>query len=176
MNKNDCYYLGKVAKTFGYKGDLSLYLDVDNPHEYENLDSAFFEIKGNLVPFFFKILQIKGNLANVEMQDVKPEKSNELVGAYLYLPLELLPKLDGNKFYFHEIIGFQVFDEIHGNIGYVESVIDNGPQPIFQIRYPENNKEILIPVLDQFIVAVDRKSKHLKLNAPEGLIDFYLAL
>ena len=37
-----------------------------------------------------------------------------------------------------------------------------------------NDKEILLPLFDGLIVHVDRESKQLKVNAPEGLIDLYL--
>ena len=37
-----------------------------------------------------------------------------------------------------------------------------------------NGKEILLPLFDGLIVNVDRESKQLKVNAPEGLIDLYL--
>jgi 16S rRNA processing protein RimM len=35
MNQNDCFYLGYVTKTFGYKGEVVIYLDVDDPSYYK---------------------------------------------------------------------------------------------------------------------------------------------
>jgi 16S rRNA processing protein RimM len=37
-----------------------------------------------------------------------------------------------------------------------------------------NEKEILIPLVDEVILKVDRKKKELHIRAPEGLIDIYL--
>ena len=52
MLKKDCYLLGNIAKTRGFKGELVLFLDVTNPFEYERLESVFVEMNGMLTPFF----------------------------------------------------------------------------------------------------------------------------
>jgi len=83
-----------------------------------------------------------------------------------------LPKLKGNSFYYHEIIGFTVIDEKHGNIGVIEKVLDNQHQDIFSIK--KENKEILIPVADEIIKKVDRKNKVIEIEAPDGLIEIYI--
>jgi 16S rRNA processing protein RimM len=36
------------------------------------------------------------------------EDADAIMGNDIYLPLKMLPKLTGNKFYFHEVIGFEV--------------------------------------------------------------------
>ena len=63
MNISDCYCLGRITKPWGVKGQLVLFLDVDSPDDYLDLDSAFVEIKGQLVPHFFHIDNINGNKA-----------------------------------------------------------------------------------------------------------------
>ena len=103
MDIKDCYYLGRITKPWGTKGQLMLFLDVDNPEEYASLDSAFVETKGQLVPVFFAIDQMNGNKAVATLEDTTPDEAAKLVGHELYLPLTLLPKLTGNQFYFHEV-------------------------------------------------------------------------
>ena len=44
LKKEDSYYLGRITKPFGYKGELSIYLDVDTPEEYRELDGVYVEI------------------------------------------------------------------------------------------------------------------------------------
>lgn len=172
MNIDDCYYLGRITKPWGVKGQLALFLDVDNPSEYAALDSAFVELKGQLVPIFFGIDQLNDNRAIVTLEDTTPDEAAKLVGHDLYLPLSLLPKLTGNKFYFHEVTGFRVVDSQHGDIGKLEQVIEYPAQPLFQVM--KNGTEILIPVIDQVIDRVDRALKTIFITAPNGLIELYL--
>lgn len=172
MNINECYCLGRITKPWGVKGQLVLFLDVDSPEDYLDLDSAFVEIKGQLVPHFFRIDNINGNKAIATFEDLTPEQAGALVGHDLYLPLSLLPKLDGNRFYFHEVIGFRIVDAVHGDIGTLQQVLEYPAQPLFQIM--KNGTEILIPVIDPVIKRVDRQDRTLYIEAPNGLIDTYL--
>ena len=172
MQQKDCYQLGKITKPFGYKGQVIFFLDVDSPEEYSELDSVFVEVKGSLIPYFIKEIIINGNKATVTFEDLTADEAKALVGCDLYLPLEMLPKLTGNKFYFHEVIGWKVIDSEKGDIGNIVSFIEFPAQPLFQIM--KNDKEILIPVIDQIIKKVDRESQSIFIEAPNGLIDLYI--
>lgn len=172
MKIDDCFYLGRISKPWGVKGQVQLFLDVDSPEEYSELDSAFVEIKGQLVPHFFHIDQLNGNRAVVTFDELSPDEALTLVGRELYLPLDLLPKLEGNRFYYHEVVGFRVVDSVHGDIGILDQVLEYPAQPLFRVL--KNGTEILIPVIDQVIDRVDRVLKTIFITAPNGLIELYL--
>ena len=172
MTKDECYYLGRITKPFGFKGEMVLFLDVDSPDDYASLDSVFVEMKNGLVPYFIKSLRINGNKAVATFEDLTPDQAASLAGHDMYLPLDLLPELTGNQFYFHEVKGFRVVDDQYGDIGVVESIIEYPAQPLFQIV--NGTTEILIPVIDQVIREVDRVNKTIFISAPNGLIDLYM--
>ncbi|WP_295833126.1 ribosome maturation factor RimM [uncultured Winogradskyella sp.] len=174
MKKEDCFYLGKIVKKYSFKGELLAKLDTDEPELYENLDAIFIDLRGNLVPFFVESSQLhKSDLLRLNFEDVDSEAdADALLKCDLYLPLDLLPKLEGNKFYFHEVIGFKITDENFGEVGIIKSVNDSTAQALFEID--RNSIEILIPMNDEFIVNVDRENKTVFVNTPEGLIDLYL--
>ena len=174
MKKEDCFYLGKIVKKYSFKGELLAKLDTDEPELYENLDAIFIDLRGNLVPFFVESSQLhKSDLLRLNFEDVDSEAdADALLKCDLYLPLDLLPKLEGNKFYFHEVIGFKITDENFGEVGIIKRVNDSTAQALFEID--RNNIEILIPMNDEFIVNVDRENKTVYVNTPEGLIDLYL--
>ncbi|MBE0652901.1 MAG: 16S rRNA processing protein RimM, partial [Bacteroidales bacterium] len=99
------------------------------------------------------------------------ETAATLTNCNLYLPLSSLPVLEGNKFYFHEVIDFVLIDESFGEIGKIAQILEYPNQALFQIFYKE--KEVLIPINDRFIVSVDREKKEIKMNLPDGLIQVY---
>lgn len=174
MRKEDCFYLGKIVKKHSFKGEVVAKLDTDQPELYENLESVFVALGNDLVPFFIEdsLLQ-KGNQLRIQFEDVySEEEADAILGAELYLPLEFLPKLTGNKFYFHEIIGFSIEDKKKGVFGKIVGVNDTTAQPLFMVD--SNGIEILIPMIDDFILKVDRENQNILVQTPEGLIDLYL--
>lgn len=172
MTKEQCYHLGKITKPFGYKGQMVFFLDVDCPDDYAELDSVFVEQKGQLVPYFIDDININGNKAVVTFEELTSAQAHALAGCDLWLPLDLLPQLTGNHFYFHEVKGWRVVDEEKGDIGTIRSIIEYPAQPLFQIM--KNDVEILVPVIDEVIKSLDRDNKTIYIHTPNGLIDLYL--
>lgn len=174
MTKEDCFYLGKIVKKYSFKGELLAKLDTDQPDIYENLDAIFIEVNGTLIPFFIEKSQLhKSDLLRLKFDDVTDEAdADALMKCDLYLPLDLLPKLEGTKFYFHEIIGYQLNDENFGPVGKIKGVNDSTSQALFEVD--SNGIEILIPMNDDFIKNLDREAKIITVNTPPGLIELYL--
>ncbi len=175
MTKEDCFYLGRIVAKFSFKGEVLIKLDTDEPELYTEMESVFVEYNENLVPFFIERSYLhKSTLLRAKIEDIDTEQDAEdMIGAELYLPLEQLPQLPDDKFYFHEIIGFDVIDQQYGNIGKIVSINDTTAQALFEID--KDGKQILIPMNDEFIEKVDKKSKEIKVITPEGLVDLYLS-
>jgi 16S rRNA processing protein RimM len=174
MRKEECFYLGKIAKKFSFKGEVLIYLDTDKPELYENLESMFVECGKHLVPFFIENSALhKNDFLRVRFEDVKDEEeADAILGNHVYLPLKMLPKLSGNKFYFHEVIGFEVEDKRLGVVGKIQSINDSSAQPLFEVL--NGDVEILIPMIDHFLVKIDREHKKVLMDLPVGLIEMYL--
>ncbi len=175
MRKEDCFYLGKVVSKYSFKGEVLVKLDTDEPDIYENMESVFVSLGNNLVPFFIDRCRLhKSNLLRIDFEEVKDEPTaDKIIGAELYLPLSMLPPLSGNKFYFHEVIGFTLMDEVYGNIGIVKSINDSASQDLFEVE--KEGKQLLIPINDDIITKVDRKNRTIHVKTPEGLVDLYLS-
>lgn len=174
MKKEECFYLGKIVKKYSFKGEVLAKLDTDQPELYEHLDAMFLELRNNLVPFFVERSQLhKSELLRIKFEEVDTDAdADAIMKSALYLPLDLLPKLEGDKFYFHEVIGFSITDENFGMVGTITGINDTTAQALFEID--RQGIEILIPMNDEFIIKVDRASKTIIVNTPEGLIDLYL--
>ena len=174
MQKEECFYLGKIVSKYSFKGEVLVKLDTDDPETYENMESVFVSLGNNLVPFFIDKCRLhKSNLLRIDFEEVKTESdADRIMGSKLYLPLAMLPKLSGNKFYFHEVIGFKVQDAEHGDIGTITGVNDTTSQALFEIN--KEGTEILIPVRDEIITKLDRDTNTIYVTTPEGLVDLYL--
>lgn len=168
------FYLGKIVKLFANKGALLVYLDVDNPEDYIDLESVFVRMNNQLIPFFIDDIELRHkNNAILSFSDVdNQEQASMLLGCGLFLPLNMLPKLSGTKFYYHEILGFSVIDRQYGPTGEIEEVLEYPHQAVLRIL--NKDKEILIPITDEIIIDLDRENRVLNIAAPEGLIEMYM--
>lgn len=176
MTADQCFELGYITKTHGINGEVSAYLDVDFPEDYTNLESVFVQtITGShtLVPFFIESILVRNKRAIIAFEDVPDiEAAKEMVGQKLFLPLDQLPSLKENQFYYHEIVGFTVWDQQHGELGVVDTVYDTGANHLIALQF--KGEEVLIPIVDEVVVSVNRDNEQVITNLPDGLIDLYL--
>lgn len=174
MDKTACYQLGYIAKLHGYKGEVSLFLDVTDPSEYKKLDQLMIELDGHLSPFFIERYQLKTKgFATVKFEGIDSEEAARvLLRKNAYLPAAELPELGNKNFYDHEVVGFKLIDINYGEVGTIVQIIDLAVNPLIQVD--AKGKEVLIPLLDGLVHLVDREKRELHVESPEGLIDLYL--
>ncbi|QNM87028.1 16S rRNA processing protein RimM [Polaribacter pectinis] len=174
MRKEDCFYLGRIVTKYSFKGEVVIKLDTDEPELYTEMESVYVEFGANLVPFFIEKSSLhKGNQLRVQFEDVySEEEADAILKSSVYLPSTMLPELTGDKFYFHEVIGFTVVDANFGEVGQIVHINDKAAQPLFEID--REGSEIFIPMVDDFIKKVDRENKRIEVETPDGLIELYL--
>lgn len=173
MAKTEYFELGTISKPHGLKGAVHVFLDVDDPYEYEELDAVFVQRGNEMVPYFIDDLQIRDNLNLMSLEGIDSvDMARELVGLKLFLPIAMLPKLRDDQFYYHEIIDYQVEDEVLGTLGTVKEVYSTGAQDVVIMIY--KGHEVLIPLLNEIIPKVDKQAKVVHSRLPDGLLDVYL--
>ena len=174
MRFEDCFFVGTVVSKYSFKGEVLLKLDTDDPERYQSLTTLFLAQDNTLVPYFItKCSMHKPGLLRLRFEDISSEEHADLIlKTEAYLPLTELPPLAGNKFYYHEVIGFLVVDATLGELGTITSVNEHTAQATLEVDI--NGKIALIPIVDDIIKNVDRNSKTLFVNTPPGLIDLYI--
>ena len=171
---NEFFYLGTLTKPFGLKGGLCAFFDTDNPENYTKLPAVFLDLDGEKIPYSIEEIIYRGNNQFIiQFAGVGVNEARDFVGVEMYLPISELPKLPGNRFYFHEVIGFTVTDEQFGEVGTCREFLEVSNNPIMVVE--RGDKEVLIPASQQFISKVDRDNRVLHILAPEGLIEMYLS-
>tara|TARA_B100000941_G_C28395982_1_gene495367 strand:+ start:307 stop:831 length:525 start_codon:yes stop_codon:yes gene_type:complete len=171
MRKEDCFFLGTVVAKYSFNGEVLIKLDTDEPQQYLSLASFLLEQKTGLVPYFTTAVKLhKTELLRVSIEEVDSERqADELIGKSVYLPLEQLPSLNDDQFYYHEIIGFEIVDSTLGPVGTIINVNDTNSQVLLEVDYM--NKKILIPLVDEIIHKIDKEKKQIQLSIPNGLLN-----
>ena len=173
MRVEDCFFVGTVVSKYSFKGEILLKLDTDEPEQYLSIETLFLAQDNALVPYFvLKCSMHKQGLLRLKLEDISSEEdANLILNVKAYLPLTELPTLTGNRFYYHEIIGFTVEDKNLGTLGKITHVNEQTAQATLEVDI--NGKTALIPIVDNIIITVDRNAQLLHVNTPPGLIDLY---
>ena len=136
MNFEDYFFLGKLLKPHGFDGRMNAYIDTDNPNEYRELKLVYVNFNNNLVPYFITHIHLLNNKAIISFNDIDNfEKAEKLSQKEMFLPVSELPVRSGNKFYFHEVIGFKIIDQDFGAIGTIQDILEYPNQAVMQIIY-----------------------------------------
>jgi len=170
MKVSECFRLGTFVRTHGIKGALVLHIDADHPGLFNDLKEIFVLKNDRLLPMQVDEMQRKGATARFRLEGIDHiEDAASLKGCAAYLPLSMLPDPGVNRFYIHETFGFEVHDVKLGMIGIFENIIEFPHQKI--ARVVNSKKEILIPMVNEFIMEIDRNKKIILMRLPDGLTD-----
>lgn len=173
MTKEESFYIGYITKTKGLKGELQLYFEFEDYQDLD-LDVVFLELNGKMVPFFVASHKLYENSTGLfYFDDVDHvDKAQPLVKKKAYLPLSKKPEREDDEFYYTDLKGFIAVDETLGELGEIIEVNEYPQQFVATVNY--QNKEILFPLNEDFIVEIDDEENILTLDLPEGLLDIYL--
>jgi 16S rRNA processing protein RimM len=165
--------LGRITKLSGYEGAVAVKLEKIFSENIPKMESVYLEIEGRLVPFFISDLEYSGaDILKLKFESYNTiEKVNEFIGARVFLTT-IVPVQD-ESVNFQNFHGFQVFNQDNVLVGEIADVIPNPGQLLLSVNSGEN-KEILIPFHEDFILNVNKRKKIIVMNLPEGLIDINL--
>ena len=159
--------LGKLTRVHGLKG--ALVVNGDNLGVVEIKKNGFLFIEMNNVPTPFFIIDVKyigknlvlcfDGIKNIE--EAKTLIGKELLGDEKNISVR---KNDTNK-----LEGYDLMDEIKGNVGKVNELIVLPKQQFLSVDV--NGNEVLLPYTDAFVKKIDHKTKTVYYCAPEGLFD-----
>tara|TARA_B100001758_G_C18028235_1_gene411646 strand:- start:50 stop:565 length:516 start_codon:yes stop_codon:yes gene_type:complete len=170
VENQDCIYLGKILKPFSYKGELKIYIEDFYIDQIKELDSFLLKIQGSYIPFTIKaITKNKSNIFRISLDGIDSEDlAKKLTGIEIYSENNLIKSenLKTNKNYI--FIDFVIYNN-NSIIGKIIDIIENKNQDLFVVVF--NEKRILIPLVDEFVVKIDNDNKKILMNLPEGLTD-----
>jgi 16S rRNA processing protein RimM len=128
------------------------------------------KVQGSYIPFTIKaISKNKSNIFRVSLDGIDSEDlAKKLVGVEIYtennlIKSEVLEKNDNYIF-----IDYVIYNN-NSIIGKIIDIVENKNQDLFEVVF--NEKRILVPLVDEFIVNIDNDTKKIIMNLPEGLTD-----
>ena len=163
---------GKITKRHGLSGEVKVLPFSGSFENINNITKFYIEIPSEKKSKVFNIkkVRIQKNTAIVKLVEVDtPEAADYLKNCLVSVNEEELSKLDENEYYWHQLIGLEVYTDNNMYIGKIDDLINNSAQELLVIK--NNKKEYLIPFVEKFVLNIDFEESKLIIKPIEGLLD-----
>lgn len=162
--------VGYTKKAHGIRGQLRVHVEKRYERSFVNADVVFIETGGAPVPYFVESIGDTGGLLlKLEELDQR-EAVVPLTGAALSLrTADIQPPEADEEVELTALIGYEIVDNTLGRVGEIEEVVELPEQVLAQLTY--DAREVLIPLVDAFILEVTHRPPRLLMDLPEGLLD-----
>ena len=178
IRPSDCILVGKVNKTHGLDGELSVSFIDDDAYDSMSAGSCvIFDIEGIYTPFFVRSVRPRSAEALlIAFDDVDgQDQAQAFVGKPVYL---IRPdaaadgEADGEDgLYAGQVSGYKAIDADTGlEIGVIDDIDDATDNVLFIISRPGGG-QCRVPVVDDFIAGISQSDRTISLSLPVGLLD-----
>lgn len=165
--------IGKIVNTQGLKGEVRVQPITDFPEQrfkkgenvtafLENGKTVELEIDGKRKHKNFILLHFKGLDSINDVTYLKPSTLKITSEQQTNL------KLEPDTYFYHQIIGLDVFKEDGEKVGKIKDIMDLGPNDVWVVER-DNQTDLLLPKIDDVIKEVDLKNHKVIVDVVEGL-------
>lgn len=160
--------IGKIINTHGIRGELKIYPTSDNADErFMPGETVYLSFNKKEVSFEIESVRVhKGVLLVVFKDHHDINLVEKYKGCILYVEAD--HEEDEDDFYYFELIGCKVFENDQ-LIGEVTEILETQAHEILRVKR-ENNADVLIPYVDEFIMDVDVDEKVITVQLIEGML------
>jgi 16S rRNA processing protein RimM len=166
----DYFLIARIEQTFGKDGYVRIQSYSDFPERFFRLKKVYLDFWGDKKSFYIEdVKDVKGKII------IKFKKFNNLRDAQVLTDREVFVdekdavSLPENHFFVHDLIDSEVFVKKE-RIGVVSDVIKTKGNDVLVILNDED-KEILVPLVLNFIEKFDAAKKNLILNISKDFLE-----
>ena len=163
--------VGRLLRPHGVRGELKVEIHTDIPERF-TLGSELLLVSARLSPKTVRITSFRpvagGGLVAFEGCETRDD-AELLRGARLEVERSRVPAAPEGVYYHYEIVGCRCYDEVHGDLGEVTDMIEDGGGHLLELRH--GRRHLLVPFVEAFLVSVDIAAGRIDLRLPPGLVE-----
>ena len=164
--------IARIARTRGLKGEVVAEVLTDFPERFATLKDVIASLpNGNCVELKIENHWFQKNRIVLKFEGYDTVESAEMFrDAEICVPETEVVQLDADEYFDWELTECQVVTLDGQDIGKVREVMRTGGTEILTVQGAE--KEFLIPFAKTICVEVDVEKKLIRIDPPEGLLEF----
>ena len=166
LKEEDYFLFGKIFKTNGYKGEVSIYNSDNIEFNIEKTNYFLINKEGILTPYFIETIIIKKNAIIVKFEDINSkQESLSIIDKNVFLLKEVVREKPQNK----KLINYKIIDNSLGEIGFILNINNSTLQKL--IIGENKGKKFFIPLHDKFLLEINHLKRYIKVNIPKELLE-----
>jgi 16S rRNA processing protein RimM len=169
MTKHEAYQLVlHRGKPHGFKGQIKFQFAHELQEEFIDIEHLYVLQNGEYIPYFVEELSYQNEkYCIIKLEDINDDK-NKIQNLYISsTDIENYIIEEEEDYY----AGFEASDINHGILGSILRIEELPAQELAVVLY--NNKEMMIPMVDEYIVSIDETKKTILFNLPDGYLEIY---
>ncbi len=163
--------VGRLGRPHGVHGEISVEVRTDDP-ENRFAIGAKITVKENNKKLTVASTRWHLSKLLIKFEEIQDRTQVDAVRGKL-LVVEVDPNeatLGNNQFYEFQLIDLEVFNTNNEKLGVVKEVLPGSAQALIVVKTLDN-KEVMVPFVNQLVPEVDIKNKRVVMNPPSGLFD-----
>jgi 16S rRNA processing protein RimM len=167
----DLLRVGVITQTHGIRGEVKVFPTTDDPARFKSLKSCIIRARREDVPvtvtgakFFKQYVIVKFK----EYDDIN--QVLDFVKCDLLVTRENAVKCEPGEYFICDLIGMNVVTDEGTTLGKLTEVYETGANNVYEVTN-EQGEQVLIPVIDQCILAHDFDTNTIKVHLLPGLLD-----
>lgn len=170
IKPDDYIFVGKIGRTTGLKGSLTIVPLTSFPERFGQMD-RFFLTKEKKTPFELDVDKVEylDKIITVTFKDIDTEeKARALVGYRITVHKDDRYELPKDYYYIEDLLECEVFDSEKGLLGKMKNVMEMSSNDIYVVDH--KGKEVLIPAISQFVKEIDIENKRIEVSLIDGML------
>lgn len=161
--------VARIGRPHGVKGEVTVEVRTDSPQERFATGNRLITDRDNPSELVVSAARVHAGTWLLTFQGVLDrDQAEELRGVMLSSEVDIDAGSEDGSFHVAELIGCKVIDSGQ-ELGEVDEVISLPGQDLLSVKTTQGER--LIPMVKEFIVEIDRESKRITVNLPEGMLD-----
>lgn len=170
---NEWFTVGKIVNTHGIDGEVRVISETDFPEErFSENEKLYVGFDLNTQP---EIVFVESHRKHKQFDLVRFKHFNNIndvkrfKGTNIYIRKDQLHELDEGAFYYHEIMGCDVYTEEGAHLGKIKEVLSPGANDVWVVK--TKGKDLLLPYIEPVVKKVDINNKKVIVHLLDGLMD-----
>lgn len=164
--------VGKIVNTHGIRGELKILSSTDFPEDRFAKGSELLIVseQGAPTPVTVETSRFQKNMVIVKFKEYGNINDVEKYkGSMLKITADRQGELGEDEFYFHQIVGCEVFTEEGELLGTIKEILTPGANDVWVVKQ-KNGKDLLLPYIQNVVLQVNVSEKRVTVRLMEGLL------